>query len=195
MAGRIDEGYREEYARTLFGFWLYIMSDCILFSVLFATYAVLRHHTFGGPTARELFSAPFALTETLVLLVSSFACGLGRMAAHQGHQRRVLGWFGAAWLLGFTFLVLEGREFAHLVDQGDSWRQSAFLSAFFTLVGTHGAHVTVGLFWMLVMMLQVQWNGLTLFTLRRLTCLSLFWHFLDVVWIFIFTVVYLMGVI
>lgn len=183
----------EIYDRTLFGFWIYILTDCILFAILFATYAVLHNGTFGGPTSKELFSLPFALVETLLLLTSSFLCGLGMLAAHKKDQSKVIGFFIATFLLGAAFLAMELFEFRELIEAGHSWRTSAFLSAFFTLVSTHGLHITFGLLWIGVMLYLVWTRGITLSTHRRLACLSLFWHFLDVIWIFIFTFVYLMG--
>ncbi|HEX7259878.1 MAG TPA: cytochrome o ubiquinol oxidase subunit III [Candidatus Saccharimonadia bacterium] len=180
-------------AKTLFGFWIYLMTDCILFASLFATYAVLHNNTFGGPSGQELFSLPFVLSETIILLVSSFTCGLGLLAAHRGEKHQVIGWFIITFLLGSAFLALELTEFTHLVNEGYSWQRSGFLSAFFTLVGTHGLHIATGLFWIVVMMIRVAKTGLTVVNKRRLTVLSLFWHFLDIVWIFIFTIVYLMG--
>lgn len=181
------------YTRTIFGFWVYLMTDCVLFATLFATYAVLHTSTFGGPSARELFTLPFALTETLILLTSSFTCGLFMLAAHLGNKNKVLLWMGITFLLGLSFLTMEGAEFTRLVREGNSWQRSAFLSSFFTLVGTHGLHIATGLLWMVVVAAQLLGRGLKLSVLRRLTCLSMFWHFLDVVWIFIFTIVYLMG--
>jgi cytochrome o ubiquinol oxidase subunit 3 len=177
------------------GFWTYIMTDCILFGVLFATYAVLHDNTFGGPSAKDLFEAPFALAETLVLLVSSFCCGLSEVGARENNKKKVLFWLSITFLLGISFLVMEGMEFVKFVKMGASWERSGFLSAFFTLVGTHGCHISVGLLWMAVMMFQVVFKGFNMYTMRRLACLRLFWHFLDVVWIFIFTLVYMMGVI
>jgi len=170
------------------------MTDCVLFAALFATFAVLRNNTFGGPSGRELFDMPFVLAETLILLTSSFTCGLAMLAAHRQNKRLVLALFGITFLLGIAFLTLELTEFTHLVHEGNSWQRSGFLSAFFTLVGTHGAHITAGLLWMLVLLPRVWKRGVTYMTMRRLTLLSLFWHFLDIIWIFIFTIVYLMGV-
>ena len=183
----------EEDSKTLLGFWIYIMTDCVLFASLFATFAVLRHNTFGGPGASELFSLPFVMAETLVLLTSSFTVGLGLLAAQRGDKKAVLRWFGITFLLGLCFLGLEIHEFAKLAHEGNSWRRSGFLSAFFTLVGTHGLHITLGLTWMLIMLPQVLGRGLQRETVKRLTMLSLFWHFLDVIWIFIFTIVYMFG--
>jgi cytochrome o ubiquinol oxidase subunit III len=183
----------ESYVKTIFGFWVYLMTDCILFGVLFATYVVLHANTYGGPSAQELFSPSYALGETVILLTSSFTCGLARLAAHRQKKNQVMAWFGVTFLLGVAFLAMELTEFTHLVQEGNSWQRSAFLSSFFTLVGTHGAHISVGLLWMIVMIAQLLYRGITTLTLKRLTCLSMFWHFLDVVWIFIFSIVYLMG--
>lgn len=180
-------------AKNTFGFWVYLMTDCVLFAALFATYAVLHNNTFGGPGARELFSLPYVLVETLLLLTSSFTCGLGLLAARRGDKQQVLMWFGITFLLGLSFLTMEVTEFSHLAHEGNSWHRSGFLSSYFTLVGTHGVHIATGLLWMLVMLGRVLQGGLSKSTLRRLTLLSLFWHFLDVVWIFIFTIVYLLG--
>jgi cytochrome o ubiquinol oxidase subunit 3 len=184
---------READSTATFGFWVYLMTDCVLFATLFATFAVLRNSTFGGPSGSDLFSLPFVLVETLALLTSSFTCGLGLLAARRGDKRQVLSLFGLTFLLGVFFLTMEVTEFHHLVQEGDSWRRSGFLSAFFTLVSTHGLHITFGLLWMLVLGGQVLKRGLKRAVIRQLTMLSLFWHFLDIIWIFIFTIVYLMG--
>jgi cytochrome o ubiquinol oxidase subunit 3 len=185
----------EAEAKTLFGFWTYLMTDCVLFASLFATFAVLRHNTFGGPGGEELFSLPFVLAETLILLTSSLSCGLGMLTANRGIKKLSMTLFAVTFLLGAAFLALEINEFHKLAAEGNSWRRSGFLSAFFTLVGTHGAHITVGLIWIAVMMYRVARRGLTATNLKRLKMLSMFWHFLDIVWIFIFSIVYLMGVI
>jgi cytochrome o ubiquinol oxidase subunit 3 len=167
----------------------------VLFASLFATFAVLRNSTNGGPGGENLFSLSFVLSETLILLTSSFTCGLGILAARRGQRNQVLALFGITFILGLAFLGLEIHEFSHLYHEGNSWQRSGFLSAFFTLVGTHGLHITSGLIWMAVMMYKVVSFGLTAGNIKRLTMLSLFWHFLDIVWIFIFTVVYLMGMV
>lgn len=184
---------RPDDSKTLLGFWIYLMTDCVLFASLFATYAVLHHNTFGGPSGSELFSLPYVLTETLILLTSSFTSGLGMLAARRLDRRQVFIWFGVTFLLGLSFLGMELSEFHRLAAEGNSWQRSGFLSAFFTLVGTHGLHITSGLLWMAVMMKQIFRHGLTTPNIRRLTLLSLFWHFLDIIWIFIFTIVYLFG--
>jgi cytochrome o ubiquinol oxidase subunit 3 len=142
-----------------------------------------------------LFSLSFVLSETLILLTSSFLCGLGILAARRAQKNLVLVFFGLTFLLGLSFLGLELHEFSHLYNEGNSWRRSGFLSAFFTLVGTHGAHITAGLIWMGAMMVRIRQTGLTPSSVKRLTMLSLFWHFLDIIWIFIFTVVYLIGIV
>lgn len=183
----------QEGSKSIFGFWIYLMTDCVLFATLFATYAVLHNNTFGGPGGQELFSLSFVLAETLILLTSSFSCGLAMLAAYRNDKGLVIKLLGVTLLLGLAFLGLELSEFHKLYEEGNSWRRSGFLSAFFTLVGTHGLHITSGLIWMGTMMLRIRSAGITNFSLRRLTMLSLFWHFLDIVWIFIFTVVYLMG--
>ena len=179
--------------KTHLGFWIYLMTDIVLFATLFATYAVLRESAFGGPGAKELFDMPFVLTETLILLTSSFTCGLAIIALHRQNKAQVLAWFLITFLLGAAFLVMEVTEFRQLLLEGNGWQRSGFLSAFFALVGTHGLHILVGLLWMLVMGVQVMRKGITSHTSRRLVLLGMFWHFLDVVWIFIFTIVYLMG--
>jgi cytochrome o ubiquinol oxidase subunit III len=182
-----------EESKTVFGFWVYIMTDCVLFATLFATYAVLHNNTYGGPSSAELFSLPFVLAETLILLTSSFTAGLGWLAARRGQTKLVLLLFGLTFLLGLAFLTLEIREFRHLAAEGNSWRRNGFLSAFFTLVGTHGLHITIGLSWMAFLLSNILRRGITTVNLRRLTILTLFWHFLDIIWIFIFSVVYMMG--
>lgn len=180
---------------TVFGFWVYLMTDCILFASLFATFVVLRGNTSGGPSGKELFSMPFVLTETLILLTSSFTCGLAILALNKRSLRPLINWLAVTFVLGIAFLGLELSEFTKLVHEGNSWQSSAFLSGFFTLVGTHGLHITFGLLWMLTLVVFLFKKGFNRTIVRRLTMLSLFWHFLDVVWIFIFTIVYLMGVV
>ncbi len=179
--------------RIGFGFWVYLMTDLLMFAVLFATFAVLRSNTFGTPEYHELFSLPLALAETLILLTSSFTAGLGMLAAGRGDKVQVLTWFGITFLLGLTFLGLELKEFSEFIHEGYTWRSNASLSAFFTLVGTHGLHITSGLLWMGTALVFIWKRGLNAPLVRKLTLLSLFWHFLDVVWVFIFTIVYLMA--
>lgn len=180
-------------SKTIFGFWTYLMTDCVLFATLFATYAVMHKNTYGGPGLSDIFDAPFVLTETLILLTSSFTCGLALLAAQRGQTLHVLRWLVVTFVLGLTFLGMEIYEFNHLINEGHGPDHSGFLSAFFTLIGTHGLHITVGLLWSVILAIQTIRLGLTPNVKRRLTLWSLFWHFLDIVWIFIFTMVYLMG--
>lgn len=165
-----------------------------MFAGLFAAFSVLRNNTFGGPSGKELFSLPYVFAETLILLTSSFTCGLGILSARRRSKGGVFTFFGATFILGVSFLVMELNEFAGFIAGGNSFQRSGFLSSFFTLVGTHGLHITVGLLWLLVMFAAVIKKGLTPSNVRKLTLFSLFWHFLDIVWIFIFTIVYLVGV-
>ncbi len=183
------------YSRTVLGFWLYLMTDCILFATLFATYAVLHNNTYGGPNSQQLFNLPYALTETIILLVSSFTCGLGVLFARRSLQNWAITLLLITILLGAAFLAMEIHEFYLMYQEGNDWQRSAFLSAYFTLVGTHGLHITSGLLWMIMMIVLILRKGLTFSNRKKLMCLGLFWHFLDVIWIFIFTIVYLMGAI
>jgi cytochrome o ubiquinol oxidase subunit III len=192
---RTIDAVQEVDAKASFGFWVYLMTDCVLFAGLFAVYAVLHNNTFGGQTGAQLFSLPYVLIETLILLTSSFASGLGTLAARRGDVTRVLSWFSVTFILGASFVAMELSEFHHLVQTGNSWRRSGFLSSYFTLVGTHGLHVSIGLLWMATLLIGVASHGLTPSRVRKLTLLSTFWHFLDLIWIFIFTIVYLLGAI
>ncbi|TBL71046.1 cytochrome o ubiquinol oxidase subunit III [Paenibacillus thalictri] len=178
-----------------FGFWIFLITDCILFGSLFATYVVLHGNTNGGPTPHELFKMPGIIAETFILLTSSFTSGLAVLAMHQGRKNQLIGWLVVTALLGASFIALEVTEFVTMaVHEGATMSTSAFLSGFFALVGTHGLHVSLGLVWMVGLMLQLGKRGITPVTKRKVEVLSLYWHFLDVVWIFVFTVVYLMGV-
>jgi cytochrome o ubiquinol oxidase subunit 3 len=176
-----------------FGLWVYILSDCVLFASLFAAYAVLQGETAGGPSSHMLFDRSFALLETLVLLASSFTCGLALVAGRWRSRAGVVLALLGTVALGGVFLALELSEFASLVREGAGWQASAFLSAFFTLVGTHGLHIFVGMVWMLVLLAHLARSGLTPRTTHRIMYFSLFWHFLDIVWICIFSLVYLLG--
>ncbi len=180
--------------KTTLGFWVYLMTDCILFASLFATFAVLRTATADGPSGREIFEMPAVLAETIILLTSSFSCGIALLGLKKGNVRQIVGALAVTYLLGVTFLTIEISEFSKLIAEGHGPQQSAFLSAFFTLVGTHGFHIFIGLLWLLVLVFVLLKRGLTSKLARQLTLFGLFWHFLDLVWIFIFTVVYLMGV-
>lgn len=180
-------------SNKIFGFWIYLMSDCILFAVVFAVYAVLVNNVVDGPTGKEIFNLPYVLVQTFCLLISSLTYGMAMLALVKRNKAQVLRWLALTFLFGLIFVVLEVNEFHLLISEGYGPQRSAFLSAFFALVGTHGLHVTFGLGWMAVLMVQISRKGLTAVNNTRLMCLSLFWHFLDIVWICLFTVVYLMG--
>jgi cytochrome o ubiquinol oxidase subunit 3 len=179
---------------TALGFWMYLMSDCLIFAVLFATYGVLGTAYAGGPTPAELFDLPLVALNTTMLLFSSITYGMAMIAMDEGRTRTMLRWLAVTGLFGAAFLGIEMYEFAHLIHEGAVPQRSAFLSSFWTLVATHGLHVAFGLLWLVVLMVQVAKRGLVEANRRRLQCLSMFWHFLDVVWIGVFTFVYLLGV-
>jgi cytochrome o ubiquinol oxidase subunit III len=189
----LEQEHHDTASITTLGFWIYLMSDCILFAALFATFAVLRDQTAGGPDGRQIFDLPYLAVETGFLLASSFTYGLAMIEMQRLRQAAVLCWLGATLLLGLGFLGMEVHEFSRLVAEGNGPDRSGFLSAFFTLVGTHGLHVTAGIVWMFVMIAHILRRGLTETNQTRLACLSMFWHFLDVVWIGVFTIVYLLG--
>jgi cytochrome o ubiquinol oxidase subunit III len=188
-----DNEHPDSGPTTVLGFWIYLMSDCILFAALFASYAVLGREFGGGPTGQELFKLPYVLAETSLLLFSSFTYGLVMLTLNARKRRAVLGWLSVTFILGLCFIGMEVNEFARMINEGAGPDRSAFLSSFFTLVSTHGLHVTAGLIWMAVLMVQVARKDLDATISTRLMCLSLFWHFLDIVWIGVFTVVYQMG--
>jgi cytochrome o ubiquinol oxidase subunit 3 len=191
--GRGGGGPAPKRIVVAYGFWLFILSDMVMFSAIFATYAVLSGNTAGGPTGRELFNLRSVFIETICLLLSSYTCGLGALSAERRQPARFLTFAALTFVLGGAFLFIEASEFAGMVAKGAGPSRSAFLSGFFTLVGTHGAHVTGGLIWLVYMVAQVIGKGLRAPVLRRLLCWSLFWHALDIVWIGVLTLVYLMG--
>ncbi|HEY2624440.1 MAG TPA: cytochrome o ubiquinol oxidase subunit III [Dyella sp.] len=179
---------------TLLGFWVYLMSDCLIFACLFAAYGVLGREFAGGPTAAEVLELPTVAINTALLLLSSITYGFAVLEMQRDRQRAMMTWLAITGLLGAGFITLELREFAHLISIGAGPQRSAFLSSFFTLVGTHGLHVSSGILWLIVLMVQVGRKGLSSANKRRLMCLSMFWHFLDLVWVGVFSFVYLMGV-
>ena len=193
-AAHAEHGHHDAGETKVFGFWIYLMSDCILFASLFATYAVLVNGTAGGPSGKDIFDLKFVLVETFLLLFSSITYGMAMIAMNKGKVGGVNTWLFLTFLFGLGFVAMEIYEFHHLIAEGFGPDRSAFLSSFFALVGTHGLHVTSGLIWIILLMIQVSKFGLTATNKTRLMCLSLFWHFLDVVWICVFTVVYLLGV-
>jgi len=189
-----DEHEHAAGGNTLLGFWIYLMSDCLIFAVLFATFGVLGGSYAAGPGPRDVFELPLVALNTTMLLMSSITYGFAMLAAQRSQLSHTLLWLGITGLFGASFIGIELYEFAHLIHEGAGPQRSAFLSAFFTLVGTHGLHVTCGLIWLVTLLCQLKQHGLHAANRRRLMCLSLFWHFLDVVWIGVFTFVYLMGV-
>jgi cytochrome o ubiquinol oxidase subunit 3 len=178
---------------VLLGFWIYLMSDALLFAALFATFGVLSTSYAGGPTPREIFELPLVALNTAILLVSSITYGFGMLAMEKGQTKTVQLWLAITALLGMSFVGVELFEFSKLIAEGATPQRSGFLSGFFTLVGTHGLHVSVGILWIGIMLIQVGRYGLNTINKRRLLCLSMFWHFLDVIWIGVFTFVYLLG--
>ena len=188
-----EDPHHPEGSSTMLGFWIYLMSDCLVFAMLFATYAVLGSSYAGGPGPKQLFDLPLVALNTTMLLLSSITYGFAMLAMNDGKRGVTQAWLAITGLFGLAFLGIELWEFSHFIHEGATPQTSAFLSAFFTLVGTHGLHVTFGVIWLVVLMVQVQVKGLVPANRRRLMCLSLFWHFLDVIWIGVFTFVYLMG--
>nr|WP_255528752.1 cytochrome o ubiquinol oxidase subunit III [Roseomonas sp. KE0001] len=190
----LEEEHAHPGSGTMLGFWIYLMSDCLIFAVLFATYGVLGRNYAAGPSPADLFDLGLVAINTSMLLFSSITYGFAMLAMVKGRKGATLTWLGITGLFGAAFLGLELYEFHHLIHVGATPQRSAFLSAFFTLVGTHGLHVFFGCVWLVTLMLQVAKHGLIAENRRRLMCLSLFWHFLDVIWIGVFSYVYLIGV-
>ncbi|MEJ5978001.1 cytochrome o ubiquinol oxidase subunit III [Novosphingobium sp. PS1R-30] len=188
------EHHHEPGSGTLLGFWIYLMSDALIFATLFATYGVLSTSYAGGPSPREIFELPLVALNTAILLVSSITYGFAMIAMQEGKLGGTRLWLAITGLLGLAFVGVELFEFGNLITEGATPQRSAFLSAFFTLVSTHGLHVSFGILWIGVMLVQLGQRGLHAENQRRLLCLSMFWHFLDVVWIGVFTFVYLLGV-
>ena len=189
-----EEHAHAEGGSTMLGFWLYLMSDCLIFAVLFATYAVLGRSYAAGPSGADLFDLKLVAINTGFLLLSSITYGFAMLEMEKQKVKSTLIWLGITGLFGLAFLAVELYEFHHLIEEGAGPQRSAFLSAFFALVGTHGLHVTFGTIWLVTLMVQVAKHGLIAANKRRLMCLSMFWHFLDVIWIGVFSFVYLMGV-
>ncbi|UDF33823.1 UNVERIFIED_ORG: cytochrome o ubiquinol oxidase subunit III [Shinella sp. XGS7] len=189
-----DDGSHHPQQGTMLGFWLYLMSDCLIFAVLFATHGVLGRNYAAGPSPADLFDLNLVAINTAMLLFSSITYGFAMLQMERNAKMETLVWLGITGLFGAAFLGLELYEFYHLILEGAGPTRSAFLSSFFTLVGTHGLHVTFGTIWLITLMVQVKKHGLTHENRRRLMCLSMFWHFLDVIWIGVFSFVYLLGV-
>ena len=190
---QLDEHPHPEGASTMLGFWIYLMSDCLIFAMLFATYGVLGTNYAAGPSPADLFELPTVAVNTTMLLLSSITYGFAMLTTVRGRVAPTQVWLAVTALFGLAFLGIELHEFSRMIADGATPHRSAFLSCFFTLVGTHGLHVTFGLIWLATLMTQIQQRGLGPANVRRLTCLSMFWHFLDIVWIGVFTFVYLFG--
>lgn len=193
MSHALDELHHETFTNRVYGFWLYLMTDCLLFTTLFCTYAVLRTEIYNGPSGKEIFDLKLVFAETMILLSSSMTAGFSMLQASKNNKKGTLIWLIITILLGASFLAIELFEFNLLIKEGFAPTKSAFLSSYFALVGTHGLHIFFGLLWALVLVGQLLYFGIKIETFRRLTLFNLFWHFLDLVWIFIFTFVYLMG--
>ncbi len=190
---KYPDTHHDDYSKTVFGFWVYLLTDFMMFAALIATYVVLKKGTNGGPTPRDLFNLPTTFVQTLLLLLSSFTSGLGGILAHRKKKKGTLLFFILTFILGAAFLYMEWGELSRLMEAGNSWKRSAFLSAFFTVIGTHGFHVVLGLLWILILLPPVILQGLTDVSIKRLSCLRIFWQFINVVWILLFSLIYLLG--
>lgn len=186
-----EHGHHDSDNTDVLGFWMYIMTDCILFATLFAGFAVLHHNTYGGPALKQLINLPYVLGETLFLLFSNLTFGFAMLTMYKKKQSQLVGWLVVTMILGLGFVLMEVHEFIELARQGHAWYTSGAMTSFYTLVATHGLHVSFGLFWMLILTIQLAIFKVNPMMRRRLTYLGLFWNFLDIVWIFVFTVVYL----
>jgi cytochrome o ubiquinol oxidase subunit III len=190
---KYPDGHHDVYSKTLFGFWVFLMTDFVLFGALFATYAVLRNSTFGGPSGHDLFNLHYTLIQSIILLIGSYTSGMAGACAH----RRKKGWtivmLLLTFILGAAFFCMLMHEICLFMQANHRWEQSAFLSMFYTIVATHGLHILFGLLWILVMLIPLGQNGITPINLRRVSCLRMFWQFLNIIWVFVFTLVYLLG--
>jgi cytochrome o ubiquinol oxidase subunit 3 len=194
MKQQFPDTHHDVSSTTIFGFWVYLMTDAVMFATFFATYVVLQGGTFGGPGIRDIVHLPFVLTETLLLLASSFTCGIAMLGVPKRETTKVIFWFFVTFVLGLIFLGMEFFEFNRLTADGHNWQTSAFLSAYFTLIGTHGLHIVAGLFFLPFFLAQLWRCGFSAAILRRLTCFRIYWQFIYLIWIFTFTIVYLIGV-
>lgn len=193
LENQFPDSHHDDYSKTTFGFWLYLLTDLMFFATIFATYAVLKNGTFGGPGARELFSVPYATIETLIMLTCAFVAGVGGAYAHRKSKGGAIFFLLFAFVLAGVVLGMIWHEFTHVFASGYDWRSSAYLSAYFTLIGTFALHLIIGMLWTIVLLPPVFKVGITPLHLKRLSCLRIFWQFLNIVWVFIFTFVYLLG--
>jgi len=185
--------HHDVYSKTTFGFWLYLLTDFILFGTLFASYAVLRNNTFGGPSARDLFDLPYPMLQSIILLISSYTIGLAGASAHRRNKNWVISLLALTFLLGIAFMAIQLTEWVHFLRQDYTWSKSAFLSMYYTIISTFGIHMIFALLWVIVLGVPVWREGITPMSLRRVICLKMFWQFLNIIWIFIFSFIYLMG--
>jgi cytochrome o ubiquinol oxidase subunit 3 len=193
MTTHAHDHHVEAGDRAIFGFWTFLLSDFIMFAALFASYVVLQHNTYGGIGIKDIVGLPYVLITGFALLVSSFTYGLSSVAFDRTRKAQALFWLLITFLFGLAFVLFEGHLFSVLIDTGNTWHKSAFLSIYFTLLGIHWFHVIVALLWAVVVFFQLSAKGLTSVMRTRLTCLGMFFHFLNIIWIFIFAIVYLMG--
>lgn len=192
-ASHYPDEHHDEYSKTTFGFWVYLLTDFMMFATLFAAYTVFDHSTFGGPGAREIFYPPYNFVETVIFLISAFTIGIGGAYVHRKNRMGTIIFFLITFILGCLFMAMQIHEFALLMSKGHSWKNSAFLTSYYTLVGTHTAHMAIALIWLVALIIPVFSKGIEKLSLQRLTCLKMFWQFLSIIWFFIFTIVYLMG--
>ncbi len=196
MSNAVDHQHHHDPAgKAIFGFWIYLMTDAIMFAGLFATYAVLHNNTYGGPGIQQITSLHHVLVQTLIFLLSAFTCGLGLVAFHKGKKAALKGWMVITFFLGIAYLVVQYHEYIGVFAMGADWRTSAFMSAYFTLTAIFATHVLVGLLWILVLLVQLMMQGLNTTMKTRFTCLSMYWNYMTLIWIIIFTLIYLMGAI
>lgn len=185
--------HHDVYSKTVFGFWLYLLTDFVLFGVFFACCAVFSKSTFGGPSPSDFFHLPYVLIQTLLLLTSSFTIGIGSVYAHLKNRKKTVYYFLATFILGIAFMVMQGHEFSSIIHKGYNWASNAYLSSYFTLLGMHFLHVLIGALWILVTLFPLYDKGLDEVAIKRLTCMKMFWQFVNIIWIFIFSFIYLIG--
>jgi len=189
------DSHHDVYSKTVFGFWLYLLTDFMLFATIFAAYAVLSKNTFGGPTPKELFDLEYTTIQSVIFLLSTFTVGLAGVYTHRKQKWGAISFFLITFVLGLVFLMMEIKEFSHLIAVGSGWDKNAFASSFFTLVGMFLLHLVFALLWILVLLVPVFKSGISKISLRRLTCLKMFWQFMSIIWVFIYTFVYLLGIV